>query len=44
MSTIKNDVISLFCYFNKIIRESGASIQSPPLNQKHGRNVCYTAH
>ena len=39
MSTIKNGQILLYCHFNKIIKESGTSFQSPALSQKHGRNV-----
>ena len=40
MSTIKNEQISLCCHFNKIIKGSGTSFQSPALSQKHVRNVC----
>ena len=43
MSTIKNDQISLYRYFNKIIKGSGTSFQFPALSQKHIRNVCHTA-
>ena len=35
MSTIKNGEISLFCRFNKFIKGSGTSFQSPALNQKY---------
>ena len=41
MSTIKNDQISLYCHFNKIIKELGTSFQSPALSQKHVTNVCH---
>ena len=34
MSTIKNDQISLYCRFNKIIKRFGLSIESPELNEK----------
>ena len=44
MSPIKNDQISLYFRFNKIIKGPGTSFQSPPLIQKHVRNVCNTAH
>ena len=44
MSTIKNDQISLYYHFNKIIRGRGTSFQSPTLSQKHVRNICCTAH
>ena len=44
MSTIKNDQISLYCCFNKIIKGPGTSFQSPALCQKYVRNVCDTAH
>ena len=43
MSTIQNGQISLYCYFNKIIKGPGTSFQSPALSQKHVRNVCHTA-
>ena len=43
MSTIKNDQISLYCHFNKIIKGPGTSFQSPAFSQKHVRNVCHTA-
>ena len=43
MLTIKNYQISLYCRFNKIIKEPGTSFQSPVLSQKHVRNVCLTA-
>ena len=42
MSTIKNDQISLYCHFNKIIKRPGTSFQSPALSQKLVRNVCHT--
>ena len=41
---MKNDKILLYFHFNKIIKEPGTSFQSPALDQKHFRNVCYTAH
>ena len=44
MTTMKNGQISLYCHFNKIIKRSGTSYQSPALSQKHVRNVCHTAH
>ena len=44
MSTIKNDQISLYCNFNKLVKEIGTSFQSLVLRQKHVRNVCQTAH
>ena len=44
MLTIKNCQISLYCHFNKIIKEPGTSFQSPVLSQKHVRNVCLTAY
>ena len=44
MSAIKNYQISLYCHFNKIIKELEASFQSQLVNQKHVRNVCHTAH
>ena len=44
MSTIKNDQISLYCHFNKIIKGPGTIFQSPAVNQKHVRNVSHTAH
>ena len=44
MSTIKNGQISLDCHIHIIIKEPGASLQSPALIQKHVRNVCDTAH
>ena len=40
----KNGQISLYCLFNKIIKGSGTSFQSPALSQKHFRNVCHKAH
>ena len=43
MSTIKNDQISLYFHFNKIIKRPGTSFQSPALSQKHVGNVCHTA-
>ena len=43
MSTIKNDQISLYCHFNKVIKGSGTSFQSPELRKKHARNICHTA-
>ena len=44
MSAIKNDQISLYCHFNKIIKGLGTSFQPPAVNQKHVRNVFHTAH
>ena len=44
MSTIKNGRISLYCHFNKIIKDAGTSFQSPALIPKHVRNVCNTRH
>ena len=44
MSTIKNDQIVLYCHFNKIIKEPGASFHSPAFSQKHVKNVYHTAH
>ena len=44
MSTSKNGQISLYCHFNKTIREHGTSFQSAALSQKHVRNVCHTAN
>ena len=45
MSTIKNNQIALYFHFKKIIKTPPeASFQSPPLNQKHVRAFCYTAH
>ena len=44
MSTIKNGQMLLYYYFNKIKKEPGTSFQSPAFSQKHGRNVCHTAH
>ena len=44
MSTIKNAQMSPYCHFNKIIKGTGTSFQSPALSQKHVKNVCRTAH
>ena len=41
MSTIKNDKILVYYHFNKIIKGSGTSFQSPAVRQKHARNVCH---
>ena len=41
---MKNNRISLYCRFNKIIKVPGTSFQSPALSHKHVRNVCHTAH
>ena len=41
---MKNAQILLYCHFNKIMKGSGTSFQSPALDQKHIRNVCHTAH
>ena len=35
MSTIKNGQVSLYFYFNKIIKGPGTSFQSPVKNNKH---------
>ena len=43
MPTIKNDQISLYCHFDKIIKGPVTSFQSPALSQKHVRNICHTA-
>ena len=39
MLIIKNDQISLYCDFNKIIKGPGTSFPSPAVNQNHVRNV-----
>ena len=44
MSNMKNEQISLYCRFNKIIKRPGTSFQSLALNQKHIKNVCHKAH
>ena len=44
MSIIKNDQISLYCHFNKMIKGPGTSFHSPALSQIHFRNVCHTTH
>ena len=44
MPTIKNGQILLYCCFNKIIKGSGTSFQSPALSQNYVRNVCHAAH
>ena len=44
MLTFKNCQISLYCHFNKIIKEAGISFQSPILSQKNVRNVCRTGY
>ena len=44
MSTIKDDWISLYCRFNKIIKGPGTSVESPALSQIYVRNVCHTTH
>ena len=44
MSTIKNDQISLYCPFNKIIKGPKTSFKFPALSQKHFRNVSHTAY
>ena len=41
---MKNNQISLYCHFNKIIKEPGTSFQSPALIQKHVRSVFHTVH
>ena len=43
MTTIKSGQISLYCHFNKIIKGSGTSFQSPVSTQKH-IIVCHTTH
>ena len=43
MPTIKNDQITLYCHFDKIIKGPVTSFQSPALSQKHVRNICHTA-
>ena len=32
---MKNDLISLYCCFNKIVNRPGTSFQSPTLSQEH---------
>ena len=44
MSTTKNDQISLYCHFRKIIKGPGARFQSPASSQKHVRNIYHTAY
>ena len=44
MSTITNREISIYCCFNKIIKGSRTSFQSPALSEKFVRNVCRPAH
>ena len=44
MSAIKNDPISLYCHFNKVIKRSETSFQLSALSQKHVRNVCRTTY
>ena len=44
MSTMKNGQISLYCHFNKIIKEPGTSFQSPAFAKNYVRNGCHTAH
>ena len=44
MLTIKNGQISLYCYFNRIIRVPRTNFQSPALRQKHARNVSFTTY
>ena len=44
MSTIENGQISLYCHFDKIIKESGTSFQSTAFSQKDVRSVCHTAN
>ena len=41
MLTFKNGQISLYCHFNKIIKGSGTSLQSPELRQNNVRDVCH---
>ena len=43
MSTIKNRQISLYCHFNKIIKEPETNFQSPALSQENVQNVYHTA-
>ena len=37
MSAIKNDQILIYCHFNKVMKGTGTSFQSPALCQKHGK-------
>ena len=41
MTNIKNDQISKYCHFNKIIKEPGTSFWCPALSQKYIRDVCH---
>ena len=41
---MKNDQISLYCHFHKIIKGPGTSFQSPVLSQNYVRNVFHTAY
>ena len=41
MLTFENGQISLYCHFNKIIKGSGTSFQSPELSQNNVRDVCH---
>ena len=38
-----NNFVSIYCIFNKILKGSGTSFQSPTLIQTQVRNVCHTA-
>ena len=44
MPTIKNGQILLYCHFNKIMKGSGTSFQSPAFSQKHAGTIFHTAH
>ena len=44
MSTMKNDQMSLYCHFNKIIKGPATSFQSPAFSQKHAWNIFHTVH
>ena len=37
MSAIKNDQILIYYHFNKVMKGTGTSFQSPALCQKHGK-------
>ena len=40
---MKNGLILLY-HFNKMIKGSETSFQSPALSQKHASNTCYTVY
>ena len=44
MSTIKNDQISLYCHFNKIVKGPETSLRSLALSQKHVKNNWHTVY